>query len=279
MSMTSIAQSLQAAQRQGLDRLDAHLLLLHSLGKSDAGRAWLVAHDTDALSPEQQSRFAALCQRRQAGEPVAYILGQREFFGMCLQVDSRVLDPRPDTETLVDWALDLLPAGQAAQVLDLGTGSGAIALAIAKHRPQVSVTAVDASPDALAVAKANAQRLHINVAFAHGSWFTPVQNQRFDLIVSNPPYIREADPHMAALTHEPRMALTSGESGLDAIEHIVQHAAAHLQTGGWLLLEHGYDQAASVAALLKQAGFDSVDHRIDLGGVTRCTGGRYASEK
>jgi release factor glutamine methyltransferase len=189
-------------------------------------------------------------------------------------VSPGVLVPRPDTETLVDWALSLMPDKLPCRVLDLGTGSGAIALALQHQRPQAEVTAVDASQDALAVARANARQLGLSVHFEHGSWFEPVASQRFDLIVSNPPYIADGDHHLAALRFEPLSALTSGPDGLDDLRQIVAEAPAHLAPGGWLLLEHGFDQHEAVQALLRSAGFAEVSTRHDLGGQPRCTGGR-----
>ncbi|NMM80041.1 protein-(glutamine-N5) methyltransferase, release factor-specific [Acidovorax sp. SRB_14] len=275
---TTLAQALAAAQAQGLARIDAQLLLLHALGHAGAGRAWLLAHDNDALGAEAQARFAALCQRRAAGEPVAYLTGVKEFYGLALQIDARVLDPRPDTETLVDWALAAIAPLPVPRVLDLGTGSGAIALAVQHQRPQAQVSAVDASPDALAVAQANAARLQLPVQFRRGHWLQGVGG-RFDAIVSNPPYIAAADPHLAALVHEPRQALASGADGLDDLRAIVAQAPAHLEPGGWLLLEHGWDQAGAVRALLQAAGFAQVQSRKDLAGIERCSGGQWPTVK
>jgi release factor glutamine methyltransferase len=269
----TLAQSLQRAQTLGLARIDAQLLHLHALGRSPHDRAWLLAHDSDAVPAEVQERLEGWLQRRLAGEPIAYITGFKEFFGLRLQVDARVLDPRPDTETLVEWALDLLPEGSARRVLDLGTGSGAVALALQHERPRCEVTAVDASADALAVASANAQRLGLPVQFVLSHWMDAVPGP-FELIVSNPPYVAEGDPHLAALTHEPLQALTSGADGLDDIRHIIAQAPSRLAPGGWLLLEHGWDQAAAVQALLASAGWVEVQSRQDLAGVDRCTGGR-----
>jgi release factor glutamine methyltransferase len=277
---TTVQAALQRARQQGLDRLDAQVLLLHLLGRATNDRAWLIAHDTDPLPNDTATRFRELCARRLAGEPVAYLVGQ---------VDARVLDPRPDTETLVDWALEVLEAPQAPRVLDLGTGSGAIALALQHRRPDAQAWALDASPDALAVAQANATRLQLPVRCLHGHWLrdwpqrqADAQQQfgqplpdRFDLIVSNPPYIRTDDPHLAALTHEPLQALASGTDGLDDIREIVQSAPNHLAPGGWLLLEHGWDQGDAVADLLQERGFALVQHRHDLAGHVRCTGGQW----
>ena len=275
----SLAQALAQAQAQGLPRIDAQLLLLHALARPEAGRAWLLAHDTDLLPPEAHARFAALCQRRRAGEPVAYLTGRKEFYGLPLQLDARVLDPRPDTETLVDWALTLAQPLPAPRIVDLGTGSGAIALALQHHCPHARVLAIDASEDALAVARANAAQLNLPIGVAHGHWLAGAAQGPFDLIVSNPPYIRASDPHLAALAHEPLEALASGEDGLQDIRTIVAQAPAHLVRGGWLLLEHGHDQASDVAALLRASGFVQVQSRHDLAGILRCTGGQWPTVK
>ena len=277
-AITTLRDALAQAQALGLERIDAQLLLLHILNRADAGRAWLLAHDTDTLAPSEQARFIALCQRRAAGEPVAYLRGMKEFYGLTLQVDARVLDPRPDTETLVDWALQLLAPLPAPRVLDLGTGSGTIALALQHQRPDAQVSAVDASADALAVAQANAARLGLAVQFARGNWLRGVAGQ-FDVIASNPPYIAAADPHLAALRHEPLQALASGADGLDDIRSIVAQAPSHLLPGGWLLLEHGWEQAEAVQALLRSAGFAEVQSRKDLAGIARCSGAQWPSVK
>ena len=269
----SLQIALLGAQKHGIDKLDARMLLLHALGKDPSDAAWLLAHSQDALSPAQAAAFGSACTRRRAGEPVAYITGQREFYGLALEVDARVLVPRPDTETLVDWALECLAGLPAPAVLDLGTGSGAIALAIQQARPDAQVTAVDLSADALAVARANAARLALPVAFVQSSWLAQVTGS-YQLIVSNPPYIADADPHLPALAHEPLSALASGADGLDDIRQIIDQAAKHLPAGAWLLLEHGYDQAAAVRALLTQAGYAQVQSRQDLAGIERCSGGQ-----
>ena len=274
----TVAQALRWAQAQHLDRLDAQLLVLHALGRGAQERAWLLAHDTDALPDAAHATLQAAVLRRAAGEPLAYITGHKEFFGLDLQVDAHVLVPRPDTETLVEWALQVLPAlsHTPVRVVDLGTGSGAIALALKHTRPELLVHAVDFSTDALAVAQANAQRLQLDVQFAQGSWLEGVpSDQRFDAIVSNPPYIASADHHLAALKHEPLQALASGADGLDDIRAIIRQARDHLSPGGWLLLEHGYDQAPAVRALLVAAGWHTVQSCRDLAGIERCSGGQW----
>lgn len=270
-----LTESLRRAQALGLERIDAQLLHLLALGRPLHDRAWLLAHDTDVLSPEVQARLEPLLQRRLSGEPLAYITGTKEFFGLPLQVDARVLDPRPDTETLVEWALEHMPVDAPCSVLDLGTGSGAIALALQHQRPRARVSAVDASADALAVAQANAQRLQLPVRCIQSHWLREVEGS-FDLIVSNPPYIRAEDLHLAALRHEPLQALASGADGLEDIRTIMKQAPAHLKAGGWLLLEHGYDQAEAVRELFKQADWQNVQSRRDLAGIERCTGGQKA---
>lgn len=279
MNENTVAQTLIAARSAGLDRLDAQLLLLHALGKAASGRAWLMAHDTDLLDIAASTRFATLVQRRAAGEPLAYLVGSQEFLGLNLQVDPRVLIPRPDTETLVNWLLEVLkmsrmPAEPA--VLDLGTGSGAIALSIAhslKTAGQpVRMVASDASAGALAVARENASRLQLDVNFVASSWFEKVGGH-FHLIAANPPYIADGDPHLSALTHEPQEALTAGADGLDDIRSIISQAPGHLYPGGWLLLEHGFDQAPPVRKLLAERGFKAAQSRLDLAGIERCSGG------
>jgi release factor glutamine methyltransferase len=291
MTRITITQAIQSAQVLGLERLEAQLLALHALGRSPTERAWLLAHGSDAMPEAAQAQLQALAQRRARTEPLAYLTGNKEFYGLNLAVDSRVLDPRADTETLVDWALEVMdvwtPAGTGAAepppsatataattppaLIDLGTGSGAMALALKHSRAQWQVHALDFSADALAVARANAARLVLDVQFHQGSWLQGMQ-ETFALIVSNPPYIADGDPHLPALQHEPLLALTSGPDGLDAIRSIIRDARAHLQPGGWLLLEHGYDQAAAVRALLSQAGLVQAQSRQDLAGIERCSG-------
>lgn len=277
-SPATLAQALAELQQHGLDRLDAQLLLLHVLGQPVTQRGWLMAHDTDVLPPAIEAELNTLAQRRLAGEPLAYLTGSKAFYGLELQVSPAVLVPRPDTETLVDWALEVLRSASAPapRVLDLGTGSGAIALALKATHPTLDVWATDMSPAALVMAQANAQRLQLEVTFSQGPWLAalPVGAPRFDAIVSNPPYIANQDPHLVALGFEPIQALTSGSDGLDDLRQIIDTAPAHLQPGGWLLLEHGYDQAAAVRQLLTDSGFDQVQSRCDLAGIERCSGGQ-----
>lgn len=271
----TLGQTLASLQSRGVDRLDAQLLLLHLLDRPGHQRGWLLAHDDALLSTTLATNLEALLQRRLAGEPLAYLTGHKEFFGLDLQVDARVLVPRPDTETLVTWALELLAGQQRA--LDMGTGSGAIALALKASQPSLNVQASDLSAAALAVAQTNAQRLQLDVSFHQGAWFDalPPSEARFDCIVSNPPYIAERDPHLAALQFEPAPALSSGPDGLDDLRQIISQAPSHLTPGGWLLLEHGYDQAEPVRGLLSAAGLMQVQSRRDLAGIERCSGGQF----
>jgi len=255
-------------------RHEAELLLLHVLGRE---RSWLFAHATDLVDPASGQAFAELLQRRLAGEPVAYLLGRRGFWTLDLAVSPDTLIPRPETERLVELALERLPEATPLRVADLGTGSGAIALALASERPQARVVATDMSPAALAVAAANARRHGLdNVAFRQGSWHAPLAGERFDLIASNPPYIASDDPHLARgdLRFEPASALASGHDGLDDIRLIIAGAAAHLLPGGWLLLEHGWDQGAAIRALLADAGFVEVATEVDLEQRDRVSLGR-----
>ncbi len=269
--MKTVAEVLNQARAAGVDRLDAQLLLGHVLGRS---RSWLLTHDDAPLDGAQQQYLSQLFARRAAGEPLAYLVGEREFHGLALSVSPAVLVPRPDTETLVDWALELLRSATAPSVLDMGTGSGAIALALKHSCPQARVTALDASSEALAVARHNAKRLQLDIELLHSDWWQGLSGKPFDLIVSNPPYIAEGDAHLAALQHEPMQALTSGAEGLDALRQIVAGAHQHLNAGAWLLLEHGHEQAPAVASLLATAGFEEITTRADLSGTPRCTGGR-----
>lgn len=230
-----------------------------------------IAASPEAEVPfEVEDAFLGFARRRRAGEPVAYILGRREFYSLELSVNPAVLIPRPETELLVDLALERRPAC----VLDLGTGSGAVALAVKRHLPGARVVAVESSAAALAVARRNAVKLNLEVEFRHGRWFEPVAGERFDLVVSNPPYVAEGDPHLPGLRHEPVAALVSGPDGLEAIREITSAAGLFLEPGGWLLLEHGQGQDAAVRGLLERAGLDSVRTWPDLAGVGRVTGGR-----
>jgi len=275
----TVAQAADWAQALGLPRLDAQVLLLHALGRAPHDRAWLLTHGDDPLDASVQATFASYAQRRLNTEPVAYITGYKEFFGLMLHVDKRVLDPRADTETLVEWALSCLADVAQPKLVDLGTGSGAIALALKHARPDASVSAVDASADALAVASANAERLALPVDFHLGSWLAPLSGRTFDALVCNPPYVAGNDEHLAALKHEPLSALVSGADGLDDIRTIVRDATRHLKPKGWLLLEHGYDQAHDVQILLSNQGFVNVQSRPDLAGILRCTGGQWPTVK
>jgi release factor glutamine methyltransferase len=280
-----LADALLAAHSQGLAPKDAQRLMLHTMGRPMHDRSWLLTHDQEVLSPSQCAVFKAACERALQGEPLPYIVGSIEFFGLRLAVSPAVLIPRPDTETLVEWALEI---GQqmahrktaeadttAITAMDLGSGSGAIALALKHQQPSWSVRGIDASIEALAVAQANASQLRLDVAFAPSHWLNDITG-RFDLIVSNPPYIAPGDPHLAALVHEPLAALVAPQDGLDDLRAIIQAAPHHLQPNAYLLLEHGYDQAASVRAMLVARGFVAVESRKDLAGIERCSGGRWA---
>ncbi len=258
-------------------RHEAEHLLLHVVQQP---RSWLFAHATDALPAAQWRAFNALLERRAAGEPVAYITGRRGFWTLDLEVDRATLIPRPETELLVELALQRLPTGMPLQLADLGTGSGAIALALASERPQAQVLATDFSADALAVARRNALHHALgNVRFAQGPWYAPLAGRQFHLIASNPPYIAAGDPHLRQgdLRFEPATALASGADGLDDIRQIANGAAAHLLPGGWLLLEHGWDQGQAIAALLRQAGLHDVETVPDLEQRDRVTLGRRPS--
>ncbi|MBU2293739.1 MAG: peptide chain release factor N(5)-glutamine methyltransferase [Gammaproteobacteria bacterium] len=258
-------------------RLDAELLLAHALGKS---RSYLHTWPERELDAPQLERFQAAITRRQAGEPVAYILGQQGFWSLELEVAAHTLIPRPDTELLVETVLALLPATPAA-LLDLGTGTGAIALALASERPAWRLTGVDRVPEAVALAERNRARLKLsNANFAESHWFSALVGQRFQLIVSNPPYIAADDRHLAEgdVRFEPSSALVAGADGLDDIRLIIQQAPDYLEAGGWLLLEHGFDQAVAVRELLSARGFSAVESRRDLGGHERISLGRFDNE-
>lgn len=255
-------------------RLDAELLLAHALGKPRSFlRTWPEHQPTEA----QHAHFMALLTRRRAGEPVAYLLGEQGFWSLHLEVAAHTLIPRPDTELLVETALALCPATPSA-ILDLGTGSGAIALALASERPAWQLLGVDRIPEAVALAVRNKTRLALpNVQFQQSHWFSAIGAARFQMIVSNPPYIAADDPHLQQgdVRFEPLSALVAGADGLDDVRHIVRHAPLHLTAGGWLLLEHGYNQADAVQALLHAAGFVAVESRRDLGGNWRVTLGQW----
>ena len=276
----TLQDTLHHTQALGLERLDAQMLLLLALEQDPHDRAWLLRHDQDPLTPAAGLRLEAMTQRRLNGEPMAYIQGEKAFFKLTLKVDARVLVPRPDTEALVEWSLEVLAQMRdQPRFLDLGTGSGAIALAVKNQQPAAHVTATDASADALAVAQANARRLGLEVAFHIGHWLAAVPGQHFDVIASNPPYIAQADPHLEALIHEPVSALTAGPDGLDDLRQIVAEAPGALNPGGWLLLEHGHDQADTVRELLVSAGFEQVSSRNDLAGIARCSGGLWPHKR
>lgn len=260
------------AARVRIDRADAELLLAHVLDRS---RTWLFAHDDARVAEADAARFAALLRRREAGEPLAYLTGRRGFWNFELAVTPATLIPRPETERLVELALQRLPADRPLRIADLGTGSGAIALALARERPLAQVVATDASGDALAVARGNAQAMRLrNVEFRHGDWHVPLAGECFDLIASNPPYIESGDAHLHDLRYEPSTALASGADGLDAIRAIVGDARTHMVPGGWLLLEHGFDQGQAVRALLRAVGMAEVQTEGDLEGRDRVSLGR-----
>lgn len=267
--MVTVRGAIDAA---GIPRREAELLLLHLLGRD---RGWLFAHATAPLDEATAQGFLALSRRRAAGEPIAYLTGRREFWSLSLAVTPAVLIPRPDTEILVQWALELAAANAVDAVLDLGTGSGAIALALARELPGIRVTASDASAAALAVARANGSALEATIEWLEGNWFDPVPGRRWPLIVSNPPYIAAGDPHLVAgdLPAEPASALVAGPSGLECLAAIAAAAPAHLRADGWMLLEHGCDQGAAVRELLREAGFTEVATRPDLAGRDRVSGG------
>jgi release factor glutamine methyltransferase len=261
--------------RSRVDSSEAELLLAHAL---DRPRSWLFAHDDACPNAVERTRFEQSVARRAAGAPIAYLTGVRGFWRFDLSVSPATLIPRPETERLVELALERLPTDRVLDVADLGTGSGAIALAIAFERPHARVLATDASADALEVARGNADRLGLaNLRFAHGDWCAPLDDARFDLIASNPPYIAADDPHLEQgdLRHEPPSALASGPDGLDAIRTIARDAYAHVRPGGWLLLEHGFDQGAAVRTVLECAGWCDVETAPDLEQRDRVTFGRH----
>ncbi len=269
----TIREALDAAQ-QATSRMEARVLLREVLNQSDA---WLLAHDDELLTADQAQQYVALVVRRVAGEPIAYITGRREFYGREFKVTEAVLIPRPETELLVELALQRLPAGAPARVLDLGAGSGCIGITIAAERPQVQVTLVDASEAALEIARANAaQWASANSTLLFSDWYSAVAAEHYHLIVANPPYVAEGDAHLQQgdLRFEPLSALAPGVDGLSDLHRIIAQAPQHLRTGGWLLLEHGFDQAVACAWLLEAAGFEDVFNAPDLAGIPRVSGGR-----
>tara|TARA_R110002049_G_scaffold188251_4_gene356598 strand:- start:3810 stop:4643 length:834 start_codon:yes stop_codon:yes gene_type:complete len=275
--------SVQELLRCGADlpsdsaRRDTEILLCHCLGKS---RAWLYTWPEKAVPPETEQRFEKLLAQRRQGVPIAYLVGEREFWSLPLTVTNSTLIPRPETETLVAWVLEL-PLPETARVLDLGTGSGAIALAVAAERPHWQVTAVDRSADALQVAAANVAGLGLqNISLLQSDWYEGVAEECFDALLANPPYIAANDPHLTRddVRFEPRSALVAAESGLADLQQLVAGAPVQLREGGWLLLEHGFEQAAAVRSMLCDAGFGSVDTRRDMAGRERITGGRWHAD-
>jgi release factor glutamine methyltransferase len=262
----------EALNTSGIEVREARLLLSEATGFSQPA---VLAFQERILNEEAQKRFLDFVSRRKRGEPIAYIVGHKEFFGLELAVNPAVLIPRPETELLVELVLQREPTS----VLDLGTGSGAVALAVKRNHPDVKVVAVDASAAALVVAKRNAAKHGLEVDFRHGQWFGPVAGEHFDVVVANPPYVAEGDPHLKDLAFEPARALISGADGLDAIREISRVARHHLAVGGWLLLEHGQGQEAGVTALLKEAGLEEIATWPDLAGIPRVTGGKCGGRR
>ncbi|HEV7801585.1 MAG TPA: peptide chain release factor N(5)-glutamine methyltransferase [Burkholderiales bacterium] len=276
MSTVRLGDALGEAQ-QRVDPVDARVLLSHVTGRN---AAYLVAHREALLSGAQAAAYRGLVERRVAGEPVAYLTGEREFYGRPFTVTPAVLIPRPETELLVDLALERIPKAGAARILDLGTGSGCVAIAVASERSHLRILATDQSLDALAVARRNAYVLAVgNVSFLHSDWYSALGDESFDVIVSNPPYVAAADPHLERgdLRFEPRAALAAGWDGLDCIRTIVSGGIEHLVSGGWLMVEHGHDQAHAVRALFATAGYGDVFSERDLAGIERVTGGRLTA--
>ena len=278
----TVGSLLDDAARNLADRVEARreaqVLLGHALGVS---RAWLAAHGDEVADPAAAAVFRELVQRRRAGEPVAYLVGMREFFGLDFRITPDVLIPRADTETLVETALEKLKQHARHDVLDLGTGSGCVAITIAHERSAARVTAGDVSAAALNVARENAVAIGADVEFVQGTWFEGLAGRRFDLIVANPPYVATDDPHLQQgdLRFEPATALASGKDGLNDIRIIVAGAPAYLRAGGWLLFEHGYDQADVCRDLLLDAGFGEIISRADIAGLPRVAGGRLLTPK
>jgi len=271
----TVAGALAQARELGVERLDAQLIVAHSLGQT---RPWVIAHDDAAFDRATAQTVANLLKRRATGEPLAYLLGEREFHGLKLRVTPDVLVPRADTETLVEWALELLVELPMPRVIDLGTGSGAIALAVKHACPRADVHATDLSVAALEVARANGHALGLAVQWHAGAWWQAMPRGRFHIALSNPPYVAADDPHLAALIHEPAMALTpAGDcgDGLADIERIVDSSAPRLFRGAWLLIEHGAEQGAAAQRAFERGGFSDVQTRPDLAGRPRVTGGRH----
>ncbi len=266
MNPVTLGEALKRAEER-IGATDARVLMCHAVARN---AAYLIAHPEVQLRAGEHSTFDSLVERRAQGEPVAYLTGEREFYGRPYKVTPSVLIPRSETELLVDLALERRPAS----VLDLGTGSGAIAIALKRHLPASRVVASDASAEALEVARTNCARFNVEVELRQGAWFDAVRGERFEAIVCNPPYVRVGDPHLVHLPFEPRLALTSGDDGLDAIRLIAREAPAHLLPGGWLLMEHGEGQHASVQALLREAGLETEEGWPDLAGIPRVAGGR-----
>ncbi|SEQ41760.1 peptide chain release factor N(5)-glutamine methyltransferase [Nitrosomonas ureae] len=272
----TISQALAAAYSE-IDGIDAILLLRHVLF---VNHAFLLTHPDQTLTVQQFEKFSSLVQQRVEGLPVAYLIGERAFFDLTFKVTEAVLIPRPETELLVEWALELIPSQKFCKVLDLGTGSGAIGISIAKHRPQAQVIAVDLSPAAIDVCQRNVEILEVaNLNAIRGNWFDELSGEKFDLIVSNPPYVAEDDPHLQQgdLRFEPEMALSAGEHGMACITHIINAAPGYLGKEGWLLLEHGYNQAESCRQLLRDKDFSNICSYPDLAGIMRVSGGQLSS--
>jgi release factor glutamine methyltransferase len=265
----------EALAESRIDSSEARLLLAASSGLS---RVALAAHPEAELAEKVVAHYRRLIERRTAGEPIAYLVGEREFYGERVSVTPEVLIPRPETELLVDFALEVLRPG--GSILDLGTGSGAISLALKRQRPDAQVTAIDRSAGALGVARANAERLGLDVEFLHGSWFAPVAGRRFDVVLSNPPYVAEGDLHLSQgdVRFEPREALIGGVDGLEALRQIAREVSRHLAPGGWTAVEHGWDQAGTVRGLFSSSALASVSSRNDLAGIARITVGKYNLE-
>ena len=255
-----------------MDRVDAQVIMAEVLG---VNRAWIAANPMRILTESEDAKIDMLATQRALGQPIAYLLRRREFYGRDFTVNADVLIPRPETETLIEASLPRL--GPRASCLDLGTGSGAIALAIKRLSPAARVTATDASAAALAVARRNAEHNGVAIEIVEGSWWAAVEARRFDIAVANPPYVAAGDPHLAELRHEPRAALTPGGDGLGALRTIAAGAPDHLFAGGWLIVEHGFDQGASVRDLLAEAGLVAIETRCDLAGLERATAGRLTS--